>query len=86
MNHILEVLCRGSGPADWQVADGLAKMYLNRESRIWLNRVSNRFMLATHKFMVIWERVFLVYALVTGNLVNIGVILRSQMAKTKKNI
>ncbi|OIT30812.1 hypothetical protein A4A49_35543 [Nicotiana attenuata] len=83
VNHTLEVLCGGSGPADWQATDGLAKTYMNKEARIWLNWVCNRFMLATHKSVVIWEQVFLVYALKTGI---VGAILRSQMAKTRKNI
>ncbi|OIT29918.1 hypothetical protein A4A49_24802 [Nicotiana attenuata] len=86
VNHILEVLCGGSGPAEWQAADGLAKTYMNREPQIWLNWVCNRFMPATHKSMVIWERVFLVYAIMTGILVNVGAILRSQVAKTRKNM
>ncbi|OIT22414.1 atp-dependent rna helicase deah13 [Nicotiana attenuata] len=86
VNHILEVLCGGSGPAEWQAADGLAKTYINREPQIWLNWVCNRFMPATHKSMVIWEREFLVYAIMTGIPVNVGAILRSQMAKTRKNM
>lgn len=86
MNHILEVLSGGSGPADWQAADRLAKTYMNREARIWLNWVCNRFMPATHKSMVIWERVFLVYALMKGIALNVGATIRSQMAKTRKNM
>lgn len=86
LDHIVAVLCGGSRRAEWTDTDGLANTYMNKEAQVWLNWVCNRLMPATHNFVMIWEPVFLVYSLMTSIVVNIGAILRSQMAKTRKNM
>lgn len=79
--HMLEVLCEDRRKAHWvknQSSDHAAmeKLFMNKEAQAWLNLICNRWMPIVHKFEVILEWVFLIYAFMTWIFVNIGEFMR----------
>lgn len=83
---MLEMMCEDPSSEKWSKRQALAKTYMNKKARAWLNWICSRWIPVTQKTILIEDCVFLIYALMSSIYVNIREVMRSHMARTCKNM